>query len=77
MKKGLKDFHQIETDYYEIDSAIINGDMWVLYEHSEYGDEVKAIAVNITKSYYTYTYESLRYTVENLDSEYSSELYSL
>ena len=75
MKVGLKDLHQIETDYYEIDSKIINGDTWVLYEHNEYGEDVKAIAVNLTQRFYTYTFESLYYTVDNLDSEY--EIYSL
>lgn len=77
MKVGKMNLHQIETDYYKIDSQIINGDVWVLYEHNEYGEDVKAIAVNLTQSYYTYTYETLDYTVENLESEYFSEIYSL
>ena len=75
MKVGLKDFHQIKTDYYEIDSKIIDGDLWILYEHNEYGEEVKCIALNLTKGFYVYTFETLDYTVENLENEF--EMYSL
>lgn len=77
MKVGNMDLHKIERGYYKIDTKIINGDVWALYEHKEYGEDVKAIAVNLTQSYYAYTYETLDYTVENLECDYFSELYSL
>lgn len=74
MKVGLKDFHQIEEDYYMVDSKIINGDLWALYENYDYGEDVKLIAINLTRSFYVYTFETLGYVYENLD-EY--EMYSL
>lgn len=74
MKVGLKDFRKIEKDYYEVDSKIINGDLWLLYENYEYGEDVKSIAVNLTSGFYVYTFETLYYVYENLD-EY--EMYSL
>ena len=67
MEQGLKEYHDIKKDYYSIDSQYINGDLWELYEHSWYGDETKAIAVNVTKKYFLYTWESLQYIADNMD----------
>ena len=67
MEQGLKEYHDIKKDYYRIDSQYINGDLWELYEHNWYGDEEKAIAVNVTKKYYLYSWESLQYIVDSLD----------
>lgn len=75
MKIGLMDYRQITNDYHQIDTKFIDGDCWVLYEHNWDGDEVKCIAVNLTKKFYTYTWESLEYTVEYLEEEF--ELYKL
>ena len=61
---------KIEKDYHVIDSSFINGDMWRLYEHNLYGEDAEGIAVNLTKRVYTYTWESLAYTIENLNNEY-------
>lgn len=70
MKKGRMDLAQIEKDYTMMDSLVDKGEYWRLYEHDLYGDDVSAIAVNLSKMTYTYTQESLAYTVENLDDEY-------
>ena len=74
MLNGLKDLSKIEKDYTCIDSCIYNGEYWRLYEHDIYGDEIWAIAVNFSKKVYTYTYENLEYTIENIE-EY--ELFKL
>ena len=61
---------KIEKDYTVIDSCVRNGQIWRLYEHDFYGEDVQGIAVNLTKRVYTYTWESLDYTIENLREEY-------
>lgn len=75
INKGFRSLADIKSEYYVLDTAIYDGDAWELYEHEEYGDERKMIAVNVTKGYYTLTWECLSYTVANLADEY--ELYSL
>ena len=75
MKKLFIDLASIEKDYHMIDSSFMNGERWRLYEHDFYGEEVRCIAVNLTKGVYTYTWETLTYTIENLDEEY--ELFKL
>ena len=69
------DLGKIEKHYHVIDSSFMNCEMWRLYEHDMYGDEVSAIAVNLSKKAYTYTRESLECTIENLNNEY--ELFKL
>ena len=74
MKIGLKDYSQICKDYHEIDNTLCNGEQWLLFEDDLDGEDAPCIAVNLTKKYYVYTEESLRYTVDNLDE---FEMYSL
>ena len=62
MVQGNQSLRKIKKDYYKVDSCVTPDGTWVLYEHEEYGDEVDAIAVNLTERFYTYTQESLEYT---------------
>lgn len=75
MEKGYRSLATIKRDYYELDKTIYEGDTWILFEHEEYGDERKMMAVNMTQKYYTLTWETLDYTIENLEDEYN--VYSL
>ena len=67
MKIGKRDYRKIKKDYIEIDKSIYDGDVWKLYEHNEYGEDALCIAVNLTQRFYTYTDESLDYTVSYLE----------
>ena len=74
MKMGILTLSKIMKDYYQIDSLVIDGCKWLLFESCRYGDSVEAIAVNTTKKYYCFTWEPLLYIVDNIDE---FELYQL
>lgn len=61
MKRGNKSLKSINKFYYEIDSK----GSFILYEHNLYGDEDVHILVDMLTNCYTYTWESIDYTLDN------------
>lgn len=62
MKKGLKSLRTINKFYHEINRKSSN---LILYEHNFDGDEDAFILVNMRDECYTYTWETIDYTITN------------
>lgn len=60
MKKGLKSLRMINKFYHEINRKSSN---LILYEHNFDGDEDAYILVNMRDECYTYTWETIDYTI--------------
>ena len=63
MKRGNRSFKSIQKYYHEIDKM----DKYVMYEHNLDGDEDAFIVVDTIFNCYTYTWESITYTINNPD----------
>ena len=61
MKRGTRSFKNIQKFYHEIDKI----DNYVLFEDNLNGDEYAFILVDIIRNCYTYTWESISYTLDN------------
>lgn len=71
-------YSEIRDEYHVIDEQDIDDDTFLLYESNEEGDEAQCILVCLAEDgndFFCYTWESLEYTVEHLDDEYT--LYGL
>lgn len=62
MKRGNKSLKSINKFYHEIDRMSEN---LILYEHNLDGDEDAGILVNIRDECYTYTWETIDYTIQH------------
>lgn len=62
MKKGLKSLRTINKFYHEIDRMSAN---LILYENNLDGDEDVGILVNMRDECYTYTWETIDYTIQH------------
>lgn len=62
MKTGLKSLRTINKFYHEINRKSSN---LILYEHNFDGDEDAFILVNMRDECYTYTWETIDYTITN------------
>ena len=62
MIKGLKSLRTINEFYHEINRKSSN---LILYEHNFDGDEDAFILVNMRDECYTYTWETIDYTITN------------
>ena len=62
MKIGIRSLKFINKFYHEIDRMSSN---LILYEHNLDGDEDVHILVNMRDKCYTYTWESIDYTIEH------------
>lgn len=62
MKRGLKSLKSINKFYHEINRKSSN---LILFEHNLMGDENACILVNLRDDCYTYTWESIDYTIEH------------
>lgn len=60
MKIGNKSLKSINKYYHEIDRTSSN---LILYEHNLDGDEDPCILVNMRDECYTYTWETIDYTI--------------
>lgn len=69
---------EILDEYHMIDEERTNVNIFQLYEHNQEGDEAPCILVCLADDghdFFCYTWESLEYTVQHLDDEYT--LYEL
>lgn len=62
MKRGNKSLKSINKFYHEIDRMSAN---LILYEHNLDGDEDAGILVNMRDECYTYTWETIDYTIQH------------
>ena len=62
MKRGLKSLKTINKFYHEINRKSSN---LILFEHNLMADENAHILVNLRYECYTYTWESIDYTIEH------------
>lgn len=62
MKRGLKSLKLINKFYHEINRKSSN---LILFEHNFMADENAYILVNLRDDCYTYTWESIDYTIEH------------
>lgn len=62
MKRGLKSLKLINEFYHEINRKSSN---LILFEHNFLADEIAPILVNLRDDCYTYTWESIDYTIEH------------
>lgn len=62
MKRGLKSLKSINKFYHEINRKSSN---LILFEHNLMEDENAYILVNLRDDCYTYTWESIDYTIEH------------
>jgi hypothetical protein len=75
MKTGIFDYQELKSSYNKIDYGVYGGCRWELFEIKRLRGVVESIAVNLSKGYYVYTYESLYYTSKHVYDEF--ELYLL